>query len=178
MRRLSLLMCAAAITLAGFSVAMPVRAQDPLPRAFAHDVLPGGVEPSDGASAVVVEGLCGGLGGASYDWHIVAQDTATDINAHRPTITEISPQGPADCGGATLQDYEDMIADIYTNVESSTTEAATWWGGFVRRSLRASACSDRARRAWRPDTCPHKAAHLSRAHHSRNTARRGRRSLL
>ena len=53
-------MCAAAIKLAGFSVAMPVHAQDPLPRAFAHDVLHGGVTtgaPNAGEPALGLDPL-------------------------------------------------------------------------------------------------------------------------
>jgi len=108
-------------------------AQDPIPSAFLHDVLPNGQqEPGDGAAGVVVEGLCGGLGGRSYDWNVVAFYTNLFLSEHRPTITEISPQGPANCGGATTQDYKNVLLEIVSNVESvSGAEAAQWWGGVM-----------------------------------------------
>jgi hypothetical protein len=112
-------------------------AQDPLPFPFMHNATPGFAPPDDGASVLVVEGVGTGLGGCSSSDSLSATDnlnlineiTILNIEAHKPTVTEISPQAPCD---SNLQDWKNVILQIETDVEQSAgADAATWWGGIM-----------------------------------------------
>jgi hypothetical protein len=67
-----------------------------------HNATPGFAPPDDGASVLVVEGVGTGLGGCSSSDSLSATDnlnlineiTILNIEAHKPTVTEISPQAP------------------------------------------------------------------------------------
>ncbi len=126
-----------AIIASGQFVPRVSHAQSPVPAAFMHNVTPTFTEPADGASVLVVEGLGAGLGGCSDRDSLSQTDsmneivffTDVNINAHKPTVTEISPQAPCD---ATIQDWKNLILVLVTRVETDTgAGAGAWWGGVM-----------------------------------------------
>lgn len=85
--------------------------------------------PGDGGSAVVIEGL--GLFACAPDSNYlneIALHAITSINASVPTIIEISPQNYCD---SNLQDWKGAFATLVANIEASSPNAGTWWGGFM-----------------------------------------------
>ncbi len=105
-------------------------AQDPFPDSFMRNAAPGSSPPNDGGSVLVVEGQGAGIGGCPYDLNTIAYITISNINAGRPTVTEISVQGPGNCPG-TVQDWKNVVLELVTNVENSAPNAGTWWGGVM-----------------------------------------------
>ena len=131
--------CCAAVLIfvMGVSPRAAVHAQDPAPTAFMHNVTPTFSEPADGASVLVVEGVGAGLGGCSHRDNLspaqsmneIVYFTDININAHKPTVTEISPQAPCD---GNIQDWKNLVLVLVTRVETDTgAGAAAWWGGIM-----------------------------------------------
>lgn len=115
-------------------VTTPAGAQSPQPSWYSYDMTPSTGFPPDapytsaGANAVVVEGL-GSLGCAGSNTSIGAIEFWTDawIDGGYQTITEISPQ--AYCG--TLAQYESLLSQIESNVETYATNPGRYWGGLM-----------------------------------------------
>lgn len=135
MRKIIACLCAAAC-LSVATAALPAHAQDPSPHSFMQDVEPPNTPPIDGASVLVVEGTGAGVTGCVHNITSIVNMTVANINQHKPTVTEISPQSqsanPAGCFyNATVQDWQNAILQIVTGVENGAPDAPTWWGGVM-----------------------------------------------
>ena len=101
------------------------RAQSPDSTRFMQDFAPGGAYPSH--TGKVVEGL--GLGSCLYTVAETEAATVASLNLSYRTVTEISPQSY--CVGSGIAGYEGKIHKIYSYVESHTSHAPAYWGGFM-----------------------------------------------
>ena len=104
-----------------------VNAQSPAPTSWMEDSRPS-VGYYYGANAGIVEGL-GSLGcsGAYYSQSQIENQTVSWINANRQTITEISPQ----LGCGSISQYESLISNISSYVESHSSNPSRYWGGIM-----------------------------------------------
>jgi hypothetical protein len=108
------------------AVAAPAaRAQSSSITRFMFDFAPGRAFPA--YTGKVVEGL--GLGSCLYSVAQTETATVASLNRSWRTVTEISPQSY--CVGAGIRSYEVRIHSIYSYVETHTSHAAAYWGGFM-----------------------------------------------
>jgi len=108
------------------AVAAPAAwAQSPGYTRFMQDFAPGRGYPAH--TGKVVEGL--GLGTCLYTVAETEAATVASLNNSYRTVTEISPQSY--CVGSGIAGYEGKIHKIYNYVESHTSHAPAYWGGFM-----------------------------------------------
>jgi hypothetical protein len=107
-------------------VAGDANAQSPSPNAYFLDWPPG--NDTSTTNGLETLGLGAGLGGCSYSYASIIDQTVYDIDRGQATITEISPQSY--CGSLTA--YEDQIAGIVIVVEEEAdSNVGHLWGGIL-----------------------------------------------